>query len=263
MCFATASVVSPPLADGCFSPAMQKSSRSRRAASTALFLSLRHRPPTSGPEQSSRLDRPRDRFARNPIVSRQGSGRVLSLWDQPTSQLCSGDQTQLRDDTVLTTDEQAESRSRRANEAVPPSPSRSGPMPRRRDRLGTTRCRTSWSGRRSPDQPRSGSARPAEPHEDLRLAARPPLPQRQSECSIERRRQPRSCRSSVPGGSLRPARTSAPARSLATSLLAVGTSAGAPLRCDAGSTGERSSDPAIQLPPRRGSGPPIYARSGH
>ena len=69
LCFATASVVSPPLADGCFSPAMQKPSRSRRAASTALLLSLRHRPPTSGPEQSSRLDRPRDRFARNPIVS--------------------------------------------------------------------------------------------------------------------------------------------------------------------------------------------------
>ena len=109
-----------------------------------------------------------------------------------------GDQTQLRDDAVLTTDEQAESRSRRANEVVPPSPSRSGPMPRRRDRLGTTRGRTSWSGRPPPDQPRSGSARPAKPHEDLRLAARPPLPQRQSECSVERRRQPRSCRSSEP-----------------------------------------------------------------
>ena len=35
-------------------------------------------------------------FARNAIVSRQGSGRVLSLWDQPTSQLCSGDIGALR-----------------------------------------------------------------------------------------------------------------------------------------------------------------------
>ena len=70
-------------------------------------------------------------------------------------------------------------------------------MPRRRDRLGTTRCRTSWSGRRSPDQPRSGSARPAEPHEDLRLAARPPLPL--APIRVQHagpRRRPRSCRSS-------------------------------------------------------------------
>ena len=43
-------------------------------------------------EQSSRRGRPHFSFARNAIVSRQGSGRVLSLWDQPTSQLCSGDQ---------------------------------------------------------------------------------------------------------------------------------------------------------------------------
>ena len=76
--FATASVVSPPLADGCFSPAMQKPSRSRRAASTALLLSLRHRPPTSGPEQSSRLDRPRDRFARKPPAEAERSSGVLA-----------------------------------------------------------------------------------------------------------------------------------------------------------------------------------------
>jgi hypothetical protein len=52
--------------------------------------SLRPRP-TFGPKRSSRVGRRRDRYARNAIVSRQGSGRVLSLWDQPTSQLCSGD----------------------------------------------------------------------------------------------------------------------------------------------------------------------------
>ena len=71
-------------------------------------------------------------------------------------------------------------------------------MPRRRDRLGTTAVGPvggATGGR--PDQPCNGSARPAKPHEDLRLAARPPLPQRQSECSVERRRQARSCRSSV------------------------------------------------------------------
>ena len=58
-------------------------------------------------EQSSRRRRPHFSFARNPIVSRQGSGRVLSLWDQPTSQLCSGDQPQLREEAVLAADEQA------------------------------------------------------------------------------------------------------------------------------------------------------------
>lgn len=34
-------------------------------------------------------------------MSRQGSGRVLSPWDQPTSQLFSGDQAQPRDRVVL------------------------------------------------------------------------------------------------------------------------------------------------------------------
>ena len=52
------------------------------------------RPP--GPEQSSRLDRPRDRFARNPIVSSRDPDESFSLWDQPTSQLCSGDDQALR-----------------------------------------------------------------------------------------------------------------------------------------------------------------------
>ena len=144
--YATASVVSPPLADGCFSPAMQKPSRSRRAASTALLLSLRHRPPTSGPEQSSRLDRPRDRFARNPIVSRQGSGRVLSLWDQPTSQLWSGDdpiaRARLRANDVVLSHSPEGTRSCSATWGLGPSASRSLPRGRGAFRMAAARAVT-------------------------------------------------------------------------------------------------------------------------
>ncbi len=64
---ATAPVVSPRLADGCFTPAMHKPSRSRPAASAALLLLYSPRP-TSRPKRSSRVGRPRDRYARNAIA---------------------------------------------------------------------------------------------------------------------------------------------------------------------------------------------------
>ena len=67
--FATASVVWPRLGDGCFTPAMQKPSRSRPAASAALLL-LYGITPASGPERSPRVGRPRDRNARKGIMPR-------------------------------------------------------------------------------------------------------------------------------------------------------------------------------------------------
>jgi hypothetical protein len=73
---ATASVVLPRLADGCFSPAMQEPSRPRPGHPPRYCFSTASADP-SGPERSSRLRRPRDRFARNPIASRWPPGRSL------------------------------------------------------------------------------------------------------------------------------------------------------------------------------------------
>ena len=87
-------------------PRPQSSGRGRRTAASARRCGSRVArgwpyPPsyclsaasaaTRGPERSSCRGRSRDRFARDAIAPRQEAGRVLSLWDQPPSQLCSGD----------------------------------------------------------------------------------------------------------------------------------------------------------------------------
>ena len=65
--------VSPRLADGCFSPAMQEPSHSRPTPSAALSLLYGVGRPLH-PERSSRLGRPRHRVARNPITLRSRCG---------------------------------------------------------------------------------------------------------------------------------------------------------------------------------------------
>jgi hypothetical protein len=74
--FATASVVSPRRADGCFSLAIHKPSRSRPAASAAVLLLYAPADP-SGPSRASGLGRPRDWFAR--------IAGCLSLADWPST----------------------------------------------------------------------------------------------------------------------------------------------------------------------------------
>jgi hypothetical protein len=96
---ATASVVSPWLVDGCFSPAMQEPSHSRPAPCRAI-ASLRRRP-TLRLERSSRLGRPRHRVARNPITLRSPVPRSLRCATRRGDVLCSGDQPQLRRQLVL------------------------------------------------------------------------------------------------------------------------------------------------------------------
>jgi len=65
----------------------------RRAIAFPMASAGPHRP--RGQKRSSRLGHARDRNARDAIVPRQQAGRLLSLWDESTSQLCSGDRTQL------------------------------------------------------------------------------------------------------------------------------------------------------------------------
>jgi hypothetical protein len=64
------------------------------------------------PAARTRRRPPRYGFARDAIVPRQGAGLVLSLWDQPTSQLCSGDGAQPRAWALLAADRVASKRTR-------------------------------------------------------------------------------------------------------------------------------------------------------